>query len=57
MKAALKTCNMKMVSLLVDHGYKVKGNPSYYGPYDRFLGQRNLVAETLLNIWLRMALT
>jgi ankyrin repeat protein len=34
MKAALSTCNMKMVSLLVDHGYKVKGNPSYYGPYD-----------------------
>lgn len=34
MKGALKTCNMKMVSLLVDHGYKVKGNPSYYGPYD-----------------------
>jgi uncharacterized protein len=34
MKASLKTCNMKIVSLLVDHGYKVKGNPSYYGPYD-----------------------
>jgi uncharacterized protein/ankyrin repeat protein len=34
MRAALNTCNMKMVSLLVDHGYKVKGNPSYYGPYD-----------------------
>lgn len=34
MKAALMTCNKKMVSLLVDHGYQVKGNPSYYGPYD-----------------------
>ena len=34
MMPALKTCNIKMVSLLVDHGYKVKGNPSYYGPYD-----------------------
>jgi uncharacterized protein len=34
MMASLKTCNMKMVSLLVDHGYEVKGNPSIFGIYD-----------------------
>ncbi|HXH72950.1 MAG TPA: ankyrin repeat domain-containing protein, partial [Mariprofundaceae bacterium] len=32
-RASLKTCNMEMVSLLVEHGYQVKGNPNY-GPYD-----------------------
>src|ERR1017187_5179941 len=33
MKTALMTCNMKMVSLLVEHGYQVKGDRNY-GPYD-----------------------
>jgi hypothetical protein len=34
MRAALKTCNMKMVLLLVEHGYQVQGDRGYYGPYD-----------------------
>ncbi len=33
MKAALMTCNMKMVSLLVEYGYQVKGDNNY-GSYD-----------------------
>jgi len=33
MRAALNTCNSQMVSLLVEHGYKVKGDHNY-GPYD-----------------------
>lgn len=33
MRAALMTCNMKMTSLLVEHGYQVKGDRTS-GPYD-----------------------